>query len=309
MTSWRRTATLGAAVLALSAGCSDQFLLRVGTKTADPYIEGPTAEGTAFEKVSDHVYSAKSGWYRDVVIDTADGLVVIDPMGPKMVAVLKRGIAEKLGGKKVHTLIYSHYHLDHVAGGAALSPVEVIGHEKCAAYWKDLGARDVAPMTRTMTGDEKLVIGGVEIQALYLGRSHSDTLYAFYLPADKTLFTADLGLVKTAPPAGIPDSYWPGYVAALDRVAALDFNAFVPSHFDRGTKQDLLDYIAFLKLGRALAKQSLAKHGSINDGARFEDYFDDIYPVMQPKYGDWHGFGAMFISNMVRDVTGEVLGY
>jgi glyoxylase-like metal-dependent hydrolase (beta-lactamase superfamily II) len=292
-----------------ATGCTEHFLLRTGIKTANSYIEGPSAEGTRFEKVSDHVYTAKWGWYRNVVIDTADGLVVIDPMGPKMVAVDKQGIAEMLGGKKVHTVIYSHYHLDHVAGAGAFAPSEIIGHEKCAEYWKAVDAKDVAPMTKTITGDQTLTIGGVEIQALYLGHSHSDTLYAFYLPGDKTLFTADLGLVKTAPPGGVPDSYWPGYVAALDRVAALDFKVFVPSHFDAGTKQDLLDYIAFLKLSRSLAKQSLAKHGGMNEGARFEDYFDDIYPALQPKYGEWHGFGPTFISNMVCDVTGEALGY
>jgi glyoxylase-like metal-dependent hydrolase (beta-lactamase superfamily II) len=296
-------------IFALATGCSEHFLLRTGIKTADPYVEGETAEGTSFDKLSEHVYTAKVGWYRNVVIDTAEGVVVIDPMGPKMVGVVQRGIAEKLKGKRVHTVIYSHYHLDHVGGGLALAPEEVIGHEKCPAYWKDLGARDVAPITRPIHADEKLVIGGVEIQALYLGHSHSDTLYAFYLPGDRTLFTADLGMVRTVPPVGVPDSYWPGYVAALDRVAALDFDTFVPSHFDHGKKKDLVDYIEFVKLSRSLAKESLARHGALAEGARFEDFFDDIYPVMKDKYGDWHGFGAMFISNMVRDVTGEALGY
>jgi glyoxylase-like metal-dependent hydrolase (beta-lactamase superfamily II) len=307
-----RTWILGATLIVVGAattGCTEHFLLRTGIKTADPYGEGPTAQGTTFEKVSEHVYTAKYNWYRNVVIDAADGLVVIDPMGPHMVGVVQQGIAAKLGGKKVHTVIYSHYHLDHVAGGGAFSPVEVIGHEKCPGYWKDLGANDVAPITRTISGDETLTIGGVEIRALYLGKSHSDTLYAFYLPGDRTLFTADLGLVKTVPPVGVPDSYWPGYVAALDRVAALDFDTFVPSHFDYGTKKDLLDYVDFLKLSRSLAKQSIAKHGAVEDGVPFEDYFDDIYPALQAKYGDWHGFGAMFVVNMVRDVTGETLGY
>lgn len=305
--SWQAAA--GVLLALATGGCSEHFLLRTGVKVADPYVEGPSAEGERFERVSAHVYTAKHNWYRTVVVDTPDGLVVFDPMGPKMVSVLQRGIAKELGGKKVHTLVYSHYHLDHVAGGAPLAPAEVIGHEKCTAYWKELGANDVLPITRPITGDEKIVVGGVAIDALYLGHSHSDTLYAFSIPSERVLFTADLGLVKTVPPAGIPDTYWPGYRAALGRVAALDFDVFVPSHFDAGKKQDLLDYIALLDDGRALAKQSLARRGGIADSAKFEDYFDDVYPPMQAKYGAWHGFGAMFISNMVRDVTGEVLGY
>jgi len=301
---------LGATALAFSTGCTEHFLLRTGMKTADPYVEGPTAEGTSFEKVSAHVYTAQWTWYRNVVIDTSEGLVVIDPMGPQMVDVVKRGIAAKLPGKKVHTVIYSHYHHDHVAGGALLQPVEVIGHEKCTQYWKENGITDVAPITKPIAGDQTLTIGGIEIRALYLGRSHSDTLYAFHFPAERTVFTADLGLVRTAPPAGVPDSYWPGYIAALDRVAALDFDNFVPSHFGWGKKRDLLEYTAMLKYGRQLAKESIARRGSLGgENAKFEDFFDDIYPPMQEKYGDWHGFGSMFIANMTRDVIGEALGY
>lgn len=300
---------LGMVGFSSATGCSDSFLLRTGVKMADPFVEGPTAEGRRFERVSGRVYSAKLNWYRNLVIDTPEGVVVIDPMGGEMVDVVRRGIAEKLERKPVHTLIYSHYHLDHVRGGAMLAPKVVIGHEKCTHYWGSTGASDVLPITRPITGDETIIVGGVEIQALYLGHSHSDTLYAFYLPAEKLLFTADLGLVRTVPPMGVPDSYWPGYSAALDRVAALDFETFVPSHFDVGTKQDLLDYIELMRLSRSLARQSLAKRGSINSGTKFEAYFDDIYPVLQPKYGNWHGFTAMFIANIVRDIAGESLGY
>jgi len=261
--------------------------------------------------VSPHLYTAKSGWYRDLVVETDDGLVVVDPMGPRMVPVLQDGIARNLSGKKVKTLFYTHYHLDHAAGGAPLGATDVIGHEKCTQYWSDLGAKDVVPINHPISGDQTLNIGGVEIRALYLGHSHTDTLYALYFPAERVLFTADLGLVKTVPPVGVPDSYWPGYMAALDRVAALDFDTFVPSHFGWGKKQDLLDCIELLKTERSLARDALARHkGQLGgDGAPLEDYFDEIYPQLEAKYGEWHGFGAMFIPNMSRDVEGELLGF
>ena len=38
-------------------------------------------------------------------------------------------------------------------------------------------------------------------------------------------------------------------------------------------------------------------------------YFDSVYYPMREKYGDWHGFNEMFVLNLVRDVTGESLGY
>ena len=41
------------------------------------------------------------------------------------------------------------------------------------------------PPTRLIAGDTVLTIGGVEIRALYMGLSHTDTLYAFHLPAER----------------------------------------------------------------------------------------------------------------------------
>jgi glyoxylase-like metal-dependent hydrolase (beta-lactamase superfamily II) len=32
-------------------------------------------------------------------------------------------------------------HLDHVAGAGAFAPSEIIGHEKCAEYWKAVDAK------------------------------------------------------------------------------------------------------------------------------------------------------------------------
>jgi hypothetical protein len=52
-----------------------------------------------------------------------------------------------------------------------------------------------------------------------------------------------------------------------------------------------------------------SNHRQLGNGVGFQDYFDDIYPAMSERYGSWHGFGAMFVSNMVRDVIGETAGF
>jgi len=50
---------------------------------------------------------------------------------------------------------------------------------------------------------------GVEIEMIYLDHSHTDTPYAFYLPKEKVLHTADVGLIRTLYPIGGPDIYMP----------------------------------------------------------------------------------------------------
>ena len=63
---------------------------------------------------------------------------------------------------------------------------------------------------------------------------HTDTLYAVYLPNERLLWTADFALVRTILPIGGPDYYFPGAVKAMERLAALDFDTFVPSHSGYG---------------------------------------------------------------------------
>lgn len=290
-------------------GCKSLVLKTVMT-TVEPYFHGADIDGTKFEQITDKVFTFRWNWYRNLIVVTDAGLVVIDPMNAEMATALKKELDQKFPGKKVHTLIYSHYHLDHTRGGAVLAPVEVITHQKSPMYWNVVEHEGVLPPTRLIEGDTTLNVGGVEIQALYMGLSHTDTLYAFYLPSEKLVFTADLGLVKSVAPVGVPDRYAPGYLAALNRVAALDFQTFVPSHFGYGVKQDLIDWRDMMEDGRRLAREAIKTTGSI--GARNNQmaaYFDAVYFPMREKYGNWHGFNEMFIMNLVRDIEGEALGH
>ena len=305
-------------VLAISAmfgvcmvGCSPKpFILKTVMGTVDSYFHGSGIDGTQFDKVGKRVYSFKWSWYRNLVIDTDAGLVVIDPMNREMSTALKKELDIKFPGKKVNTLIYSHYHLDHASGGSVLQPENVIAHEKCPIYWKAVNHDGVLAATRLISGDTVLNIGGVEIRALYMGMSHTDTLYAFHIPSERLVFTADLGLVKTMEPDGVPDRYAPGYLAAMNRVIAIDFDTFVPSHFGYGVKQDLVDWRDMMENGRHLANDAIKNFGSV--GVRENQmgkYFDVVYYPMREKYGQWHGFNDMFVLNIVRDLVGESLGY
>ena len=300
---------LAITTIASTAGCSS-FVRKTVMETVDPYFHGPGIDGTSFEKITDKVYTFRWNWYRNAVIVTDAGLVVIDPMNTAMSTELRKELARTFPGRKVHTLIYSHYHLDHTSGGAVLEPANVIAHEKSPVYWSAVKHDGVLEPTRYIAGDTVLDIGGVQIRALYLGLSHTDTLYAFHIPSERLVFTADLGLVKTVAPVGVPDRYAPGYLAAMNRIIDIDFDTFIPSHFGYGTKQDLVDWRNMMEDSRRLA--NVAIHQSGTPGVRNKqmgEYFDAVYYPMREKYGQWHGFNDMFVLNLVRDVAGEALGY
>jgi len=189
-------------------------------------------------------------------------------------------------------------------------PENVIAHEKSEFYWAAVDSTGVLEPTRHISGDTTLNIGGIEIQALYHGLSHTDTLYGFHIPSAKLVFSADVGLVKTVPPVGVPDRYAPGYLAAMDRIIDIDFDIFVPSHFGYGNKQDLVDWRNMIEDGRRYARQAVKQYNASGlQSDQMGNYFDAVYYPMRKKYGDWHGFNEMFVLNLVRDFTREALGY
>lgn len=309
-----RARPLGGAALALLAAASlsgcKPLVLRTVMGTVDPYFHGAAVDRVGLDRITEHVYSFQWNWTRNLVVASDEGLMVIDPMGPAAAQALKKELDARFPGRRVQRLVYSHYHLDHVRGGEALAPAEVVAHEKCPGYWAPIEHEGVVPPTRLIRGDTDLSFGGVEVRALYMGPSHTDTLYAFHLPAERVLFTADLALVKAVAPVGVPDRYAAGYLAALDRLAALDFDFFVPSHFGVGSRQDLVDWREMLEYGRGLARQALARTGSFGERPnQMGAYFDAIYYPMRERYGSWHGFDEMAVLNIVRDLEGEALGH
>lgn len=303
---------LAALVALAGVACSPQrFFLKTAWLGGVDYVAPPEAAGAELTKVTDGVYAYRDGFYRNLVLVTDEGLVVTDPMGVEIAQRLKAELDRTFPGKPVHTMIYSHYHLDHVSGGAVLGAKNILAHASAPKRWEELGAKDVARPTRLLPdGDQKLVIGGTEIQLVFLPHAHSEALYAFYLPRQKILHSVDMGFVKAIPPLGIPDSYMPGIIAALDRLAALDFDVWLPSHARAGHKADLLDYIQMHRDLRKLVADAMAKyHGIPNDKERSAEMFADVYDPFQAKYGKWHGFDQQSLVAMFREAFGQLLGY
>src|SRR5580658_8431737 len=143
----RHTLVLAAAALA-GAACSPQrFFLKTAWVDGVNYVASPDVTGHDFTQVGDGVYAFHSGFYSNIVIKTGEGLVVTDPMGVENAKLLRSELDRAFPGWPVHTMIYSHYHLDHVTGGAALGAKNILAHPSCAKRWQDIGAKDIAMPT------------------------------------------------------------------------------------------------------------------------------------------------------------------
>lgn len=275
------------------------------------YFEPERTKPDAFVMVAPGTFAFRHGFNRSLVIVAEDALAVIDPFNSEHARRLKLALEKRFPGKPVGWLFYSHHHLDHIRGGGELKARRVVAHSDVTSYVTDFPyADDIAPVTQTFSGDATVEIGSRRLELLFLPRSHSETLYAFYLPDVKVVFLPDLLFKDAVPPFGFPDWYYPGYIRALDRLLTLDADVHVPTHFDIGTRSDLTSYRDFMVDFRASVLEALAAHDyDAADGARLRKVLRQVYPKLARTHGHRKGFDAMFIPHFGGQAGGSYLGY
>jgi len=121
---------------------------------------------------------------------------------------------------------------------------------------------------------------------LYLGRSHTDTLHAFHVTSQGVVFAPDLVFIHMIPPGGLPQTYAPGHIEALDRVASLDPEFVVPSHgWDIGTPEELAEFREMLAFTRKICAEQIAIGGLFPDSKARADMLFTTLDAMEQRSG------------------------
>ena len=290
------------------AGCSPIDLM---ARNAAPYFSAWDDQPHRLDAIAPGVYAWESGIERGLVLQTDDGLVVVDPFSEETATELSTALAETFPGVGVTHLLYSHHHLDHTRGGAALAPAEVWAHENTAWHFARYGKGEVLPPTRYLpAGDQTITLGGTTIQLLDFENAHAGHLWGFYLPDSDVLYGPDLAFCRTLPPFGFPDWNYAGLVEALERAESLGAGTYVPSHFDRGEPGCIAEYRGLIVDGREAALRAFDTHGMPrNEAAWFASVLKDIEADLEPDYQDWHGWDEMRIPFLTRNLSGTYLGF
>lgn len=272
----------------------------------------------ALYQVSGAVYAYEHGFARSLVIVADSGIAIIDTFNPEHATALRAVLAENFPGKPVRWVVFSHNHLDHIRGSEVFKGAEIIGHamvNDLVADWPKAG-KTITPVTRIIEGDTTLQFGNITVDALYMTFSHSHTLYGFHVRQndvvkEDVVFAADMMFVKAVPPFDFPDFYHPGYIRALDRLIAVNAAHYVPSHTDRGTRDDLIAYRNMMVKMEQTIREGLLARGTeaAVDGYAARAVLRESYDVLSAEYGDWHGFDAMFVPKFGRYYGGTYLGY
>ena len=147
------------------------------------------------------------------LLDAGPAWIVIDP-GPDEPAHLA-AIERRLGSKPVGVILVTHSHSDHLPLAAVLAE------------------RTKARVMRypELADGEQVNLGEVSLTAFHTPGHCADHL-AFWLEADRVLFTGDLVLGKGSSMVTFPEGDVAAYLVSLARMAALRPRLLFPGHWD-----------------------------------------------------------------------------
>ncbi|MFJ2820659.1 MBL fold metallo-hydrolase [Streptomyces toxytricini] len=181
-----------------------------------------------------------------------DSVLIVDPGSSVREGALLRAEAERLTGRHVTHIAFTHGHFDHVLGGAAFAGAEVYGavgldaelsagreELRTDAVRQGLAPADAAEAAdllvvprHLVSGEWTLDLGGVQALLANVSPGHTRHDLAVLVPGEReTVFCGDLVEESGEPQAG-PDAVPAQWPAALDRLLALGGGdaLYVPGH-------------------------------------------------------------------------------
>ncbi|QES50223.1 MBL fold metallo-hydrolase [Streptomyces venezuelae] len=184
-----------------------------------------------------------------------DAVLLVDPGSSVREGAGLRAEAERLTGRRVTHIAFTHEHFDHVLGVAAFAGAEVFGAVGLETVLGTAAGREelrsdavrqglpeadatesadlLRPPRHLVSGEWTLELGGVQVLLANVGPGHTRHDLAVFVPGGgrEVVFCGDLVEESGEPQAG-PDAVTAQWPAALDRLLALggDDALYVPGH-------------------------------------------------------------------------------
>jgi glyoxylase-like metal-dependent hydrolase (beta-lactamase superfamily II) len=197
-----------------------------------------------------------------------DGVLLADGQGSVEATKRLLDAIAKVTPKPVKWYVVGSDHGDHTAGNSVLpKDVKYI----VSPYSKTQMKLD-AP---AMIGDRQVIdIGGIEAQALYLGRAHTGGDLLVYLPKQKILFMSEVYLNRVFP--AMRSAYPSEWLSVINWALQMDVERYVPGHgFIEEPKASREELVEYQKAMRAVIAEvgRLHKLGlSAEDAAKQADW-------------------------------------
>ena len=269
-----------------------------------------TPAGTLRQIIPGHyVYSSTT--FNSGVIVTSEGVVVLDALSSEALARAERGAIAGTTGQPVRLLVSSTHHNQYSRGNVAYADVLKIGHENYRTDLLALMQREKVPAeeqrarlpNQTFRDRLTLHLGGKEIQILHLGRAHTRGDSVIFVPQDRIVYLSELYFAEQF--LFINDGYGLDWLRALDTIAALDADIFVPGHGPipadpRETRQGLGRFRQLLVDVRDAVQKEIAR-GATEDQA--------VAAIRWPQYEEMLGYDTQretAVRRLYRQLTGKL---
>lgn len=191
------------------------------------------SKGFLVKEVKPNVYVVTDGIYQSAFITTGKGVVLFDAP-PSFADKLPEAVAE-VTREPIRQLVYSHAHLDHIAGAAGLKKkfkaLQILAEEETARFLREKNDPRRPLPTRTFKDQMTLKLGSMTVE-LKKGHWHSPEGDLFvYVPGRRFLMAIDTLAAGHVPFMDFDLSMnMHEYLKVFDRLLAYDFDVLVPGH-------------------------------------------------------------------------------
>lgn len=222
------------------------------------------------------------GWSNAGLIVSGEQSLLVDTLFDErltveMLSAMKAATGH--GGAEINTLVNTHANGDHTYGNRLVAHAEIIASRPSAEEMTELPPAILATLvaqaphlgelgtyvtrifgpfafsalspvrlpTRTFERELELRVGAKTVHLINVGPAHTrgDTLV--FVPADKVVFTGDILFIDITP------IIWAGpvqnWIAACDRIVAMDVQVIVPGHgpiTDKDGVRRVRDYLRYV---------------------------------------------------------------
>lgn len=141
-----------------------------------------------------------------------------------------------------------------------------------------------------------VTLGGQRVELIHPEPAHSADTTVLYFPEQRVGFGVDYINVRRLP-GGLDIYSFDQYASAIGTMLALDIDTVVPGHGNVGRREDLAEYMGFLRDVQAEVSAAIAEGQSLEQVQR---------SVQLSEYSDWLAFDARregLIANAYRILT------
>jgi glyoxylase-like metal-dependent hydrolase (beta-lactamase superfamily II) len=209
------------------------------------------AQDRALTNVTGDVWRFQNKFHFTVVVVTADGVVVTDPINAEAAAWLEAEIASRFA-KPVTHMVYSHSHPDHASGGAVFADTATVIAQENAPPEIDGVAPDIRFSERM-----SFTSGDHSFELTALGPGHGADMLAMVIRPENVAYVVDVVSPGRLPYKNFPGADIAGLIEQTRRVEALDFDIMSPGHSRLGNKADAVEAREYVEWLRAAVAAEL----------------------------------------------------